>query len=146
MTPVERLAHIQALRPARGRPFIPSAVGRDGPRGFSPDKPAGAERLAEILGAQPARNSFGEHLALNRWFSEPIGAKAGGLPPSGTLDAAVLRLLAPALPSCADNPQNWLFIDTETTGLAGGTGTYPFLIGVAWWDAGGLEVEQFFMR
>ena len=28
----------------------------------------------------------------------------------------------------------------------GGTGTYPFLIAIAWWDAGGLEVEQFFMR
>jgi hypothetical protein len=30
--------------------------------------------------------------------------------------------------------------------LAGGTGTYAFLIGLAWWDAGGLQVEQFFMR
>ena len=28
----------------------------------------------------------------------------------------------------------------------GGTGTYPFLVGIAWWDAGGLQVEQFFMR
>src|SRR4029077_17312899 len=36
--------------------------------------------------------------------------------------------------------------DTETTGLAGGTGTYAFLIGLAWWDAGALQVEQFFMR
>jgi tetratricopeptide (TPR) repeat protein len=30
--------------------------------------------------------------------------------------------------------------------LAGGTGTYAFLIGLAWWDAGGLQVEQLFMR
>ncbi len=28
----------------------------------------------------------------------------------------------------------------------GGTGTYPFLVGIAWWDAGGLQIEQFFMR
>ena len=42
--------------------------------------------------------------------------------------------------------EQWLFLDTETTGLAGGTGTYPFMVGIAWWDAGGLEVEQFFMR
>ena len=56
---------------------------------------------------------------------------------------------ATARPGCAASicdPQQWLFLDTETTGLAGGTGTYPFLIGIAWWDAGGLEVEQFFMR
>ncbi len=44
------------------------------------------------------------------------------------------------------DPEKWLFLDTETTGLAGGTGTYAFLIGLAWWDAGGLQVEQFFMR
>src|ERR1700720_1644652 len=44
------------------------------------------------------------------------------------------------------DPQKWLFLDTETTGLAGGTGTYAFLIGLAWWDAGGLQVEQLFMR
>src|SRR5262249_19390930 len=40
----------------------------------------------------------------------------------------------------------WLFLDTETTGLAGGTGTYAFLVGLAWWDAGGLQVEQLMMR
>src|SRR5258708_20969475 len=45
-----------------------------------------------------------------------------------------------------EDPEKWLFLDTETTGLAGGTGTYAFLIGLAWWDAGGLQVEQFFMR
>ena len=44
------------------------------------------------------------------------------------------------------DPQQWLFLDTETTGLAGGTGTYPFLVGLGWWEGGGLEVEQLFMR
>ena len=146
MTPVDRFARIKALQPARRRPLTASVGGWNAPRGFSAEKPAGAERLAEILGAELRRNSFGEYLALRRWFSEPIGAEAAGVPPPGILDAAVLRLLAPTLPTCANNPQQWLFIDTETTGLAGGTGTYPFLIGVAWWDAGGLAVEQLFMR
>jgi uncharacterized protein YprB with RNaseH-like and TPR domain len=35
-----------------------------------------------------------------------------------------------------------LFFDTETTGLAGGTGTLPFLIGLGWFEAGELHVEQ----
>jgi tetratricopeptide (TPR) repeat protein len=30
--------------------------------------------------------------------------------------------------------------------LAGGTGTYAFLVGIAWWESGGLAIEQFFMR
>ncbi len=35
-----------------------------------------------------------------------------------------------------------LFIDTETTGLSGGTGTLPFLVGLAWFEEGALVVEQ----
>ena len=41
---------------------------------------------------------------------------------------------------------NGFFWIRKRPGLMGGTGTYPFLVGIAWWDAGGLEVEQFFMR
>ncbi len=44
-----------------------------------------------------------------------------------------------------------LFIDTETTGLAGGTGTYAFLVGTGAFDLGGADgdgfvVTQYFMR
>ncbi|MET0284925.1 MAG: ribonuclease H-like domain-containing protein [Polyangiales bacterium] len=35
-----------------------------------------------------------------------------------------------------------LYIDTETTGLAGGSGTLPFLIGMAWFEDERLCVEQ----
>lgn len=108
--------------------------------------PAGAERLAEILCGQTQRNEFGEHLAVRRWFSEAPGDQACACAPEGLLDAGALRLLAPDAPEFVADPREWLFLDTETTGLAGGTGTYAFLVGVAWWDAGGLEVEQFFMR
>jgi uncharacterized protein YprB with RNaseH-like and TPR domain len=38
------------------------------------------------------------------------------------------------------------FLDTETTGLAGGTGTYVFLVGVGVFDKGQFTVHQFFMR
>jgi uncharacterized protein YprB with RNaseH-like and TPR domain len=55
-------------------------------------------------------------------------------------------LLSPDGPQSILDPEQWLFLDTETTGLAGGSGTYAFLIGVAWWESGGLEIEQFFLR
>jgi len=55
-------------------------------------------------------------------------------------------LLVPEAPDEVADPDEWLFLDTETTGLAGGSGTYAFLVGLAWWDGGGLEIEQFFMR
>lgn len=39
-----------------------------------------------------------------------------------------------------------LFLDTETTGLAGGTGTMAFLIGLGWFDQGRFVVRQIFAR
>ncbi len=39
-----------------------------------------------------------------------------------------------------------LFLDTETTGLAGGSGTYVFLTGVGFFTEDGFTVEQYFMR
>jgi uncharacterized protein YprB with RNaseH-like and TPR domain len=39
-----------------------------------------------------------------------------------------------------------LILDTETTGLAGGAGTVPFLVGLAWFEDGGLKLEQLFLH
>jgi len=107
--------------------------------------PGDEDVLGQLLGAGVAKNHFGEHLAIQNWFSTPEFQE----PFSGTIelfsrvrDEAISRKNRAAL---AD-PSKWLFLDTETTGLAGGTGTYAFLIGLAWWDAGGLQVEQLFMR
>jgi hypothetical protein len=38
------------------------------------------------------------------------------------------------------------FLDTETTGLAGGTGTYAFLVGVGVFEGDTFVIHQFFMR
>jgi uncharacterized protein len=156
-----QFGRLKALKPARRRPGMAARAELDVPRGSSPDIPVGAQRLTELLGAQINCNQFGQHLGLRRWFS-PTPARKVGVPgtpgaarmgeaeidsaPENAFDAAALRLLDPAAPSCALDPLKWLFLDTETTGIAGGTGTYPFLVGIARWDAGGLEIEQFFMR
>jgi uncharacterized protein YprB with RNaseH-like and TPR domain len=62
------------------------------------------------------------------------------------LSAELLSLLAldPALARC--DPSRALFLDTETTGLAGGTGTVAFLVGLAWWDGASLVLEQLLVR
>lgn len=38
-----------------------------------------------------------------------------------------------------------VFLDTETTGLAGGTGTYVFLVGLGTWSGTRLRVTQYFL-
>ena len=43
--------------------------------------------------------------------------------------------------------ESFAFLDTETSGLAGGTGTYAFLVGVARFSEGGeFVLQQFFLR
>ncbi len=44
------------------------------------------------------------------------------------------------------DPRRWVFLDTETTGLAGGTGTCAFLVGIGAIDDHGLRVNLYFMR
>jgi len=41
---------------------------------------------------------------------------------------------------------DFLFLDTETTGLSGGTGTVAFLIGTGFFETGEFVLRQFFMR
>lgn len=95
------------------------------------------DQLEQILGATAKTNQHGEYLSLHCWSGEPA---------QYTPNIQALRLLAPEAPEDVSDPEQWLFLDTETTGLAGGSGTYAFLVGIAWWEGGGLEIEQFFMR
>src|SRR5580704_8452103 len=103
-------------------------------RGFSQNIPEGAERLAEILGARLVQNHFGEHLALRKWFSDVANGVKTDCSPLGCgiaderVDASALRLLLPGAPDEVGDPRQWLFLDTETTGIMGGTGTYPFMV------------------
>jgi uncharacterized protein len=136
------LGRLKALRPASGR----EPATRPEPRGRSPEIPEGAECLVRLLQAKIHANEFGEYVALRKWYAEPVTDTPGLGPPEGVLDPAALQLLAPDASREIADPRQWLFLDTETTGITGGTGTYPFMVGIAWWDAGGLEVEQLFMR
>ena len=51
-----------------------------------------------------------------------------------------LNLLAGA--ACGGN---LLFVDLETTGLAGGAGSYAFLVGCGWFERGRFRVRQFLL-
>jgi uncharacterized protein len=44
------------------------------------------------------------------------------------------------------DPQTLVFLDTETSGLAGGTGTFAFLVGAGRYTKDGFHLVQFFMR
>jgi uncharacterized protein YprB with RNaseH-like and TPR domain len=90
-------------------------------------------------------NEFGEHFQTERLFSkfkQHGSADIGALSelPASLLDALSDHEIADVVPA------RWAFLDTETTGLMGGSGTYAFLIGVGRITAEGFRVRQFFMR
>ena len=131
----DRFSRISALKPTR-----PRLSGAELLRA-----PHAEDSLSRLLGAGIGTNRFGEHVVVRNWFSSPeyceISDTSLELLSRGRDETLSKRTRA----ALAD-PSKWLFLDTETTGLAGGTGTYAFLVGLAWWDAGALQVEQFFMR
>src|SRR5690242_10287311 len=133
----DKFARLAALKPAR-----PYALRAGKAVLRAPDE---EDPLGQLLGAGVARNQFGEHLAIRNWYSTPEYVEPSAVTLellSHSREESISRRTRAAL----ENPEKWLFLDTETTGLAGGTGTYAFLVGLAWWDAGGLQVDQFFMR
>ena len=127
----ERFARISAFRPVARREPIPKAADN-------------RDDLLTRIGGEVGRNYYGEYIISRQWYATPEMCAP---------TADVLKLVLPL--KCneieqvlqqATDPEKWLFLDTETTGLAGGTGTYAFLVGLAWWDSGGLRIEQLFMR
>src|SRR5713101_3591019 len=81
-----------------------------------------ADDLARLLGAAVAKNRYGEHLVIRNWFSTPEFSEPSTVSLeilSRALEESTTRRTRAAL----DDPSRWLFLDTETTGLAGGTGT-----------------------
>ena len=121
----DRLSRVAALRPARTC-TVPAGAAQP----FS-------ERLIRLLDGESVLNRLGEHVRVRRTLPQPSAKE--------TVFGA-LAVIAPDPVESIFDPGKWLFLDTETTGLAGGTGTYAFLVGLAWWDEDGFVVEQHFMR
>jgi uncharacterized protein YprB with RNaseH-like and TPR domain len=137
----DRFSRLKALQRPVSLPQTKIGTDVNGTQlGEVPGRPpdvAGSERLATLLGATVCRNPHGEHLSLVSIHGEYAPCNP---------DSSALHLLMPNAPEEVADPKQWLFLDTETTGLSGGTGTYPFLIGLAWWEGSELRIEQLFMR
>jgi uncharacterized protein len=131
----DRFSRLAALKPTRPRPSGAELL----------RAPHAEDSFSRLLGAGIATNRYGQHVLVRNWFSSPehrdiseVSLELLSRGRDGTPSKQMRTALA--------DPSKWLFLDTETTGLAGGTGTYAFLIGLGWWDAGALQVEQFLMR
>jgi hypothetical protein len=72
----------------------------------------------------------------------PVAVRREWFPDDGSQEVGSLSTCLGFAPEDLRRP---LFLDTETTGLSGGTGTVAFLVGLAWRDGDGLALAQFFL-
>ncbi len=102
------------------------------------------EAIEQVVGGRVVDDGAGPLLIVRREY--PLGHAHGRVPLAGARDVApaVLALIAPAAAPARSG--GLLFLDTETTGLAGGTGTYAFLVGAGLVEDDRFVVLQYFMR
>lgn len=109
----------------------------------SPGGLSSPRALESIPGLRPLETALGTvHVAVQSW---PLAHRHGRwqLGWARELDDSALRRLAPGLRP--DELGHAAFVDVETTGLAGGTGTYVFLVGVGAFGEDAFAVQQFFL-
>ena len=108
-----------------------------------PAEPAAAPRadlparyfIEDVLSGEVVKTDHGEHFETERLWERH--RRHGSVDISSLMELPhdlLDPLSSGAIPCC--EPRKWCFLDTETTGLAGGTGTYAFLVGV-----GSIEPE-----
>jgi uncharacterized protein len=110
-----------------------------------PVRRAAAWRVEEVLSGSVVSTAYGEHFETERTWERHRRHGCVDISDLAELSSDLLdSLSAGEIQRCP--PQKWAFLDTETTGLAGGAGTYAFLIGVGHATAEGFRLRQFFMR
>ncbi|HUS07459.1 MAG TPA: ribonuclease H-like domain-containing protein [Bryobacteraceae bacterium] len=101
--------------------------------------------VEQYLSGQEVQTPFGAHFETERLWE--THRRHGSLDISSLCDLPHDLLDAMSEGSLPHTPcAKWAFLDTETTGLAGGSGTYAFLIGVGRITPEGFHLRQFFMR
>ncbi|MDE0913799.1 MAG: ribonuclease H-like domain-containing protein [Planctomycetota bacterium] len=118
-----------------------------------PEPPVGTELLDDPgthTSGDPAdlgqcRGPAGDYLARCQDFERDTSHGAWRLGGVKGLDPRAFALLC-GDESLADlDPERAVYLDTETTGLSGGAGTYVFMVGLGWFEGGAFKVWQGFL-
>ncbi len=106
-------------------------------------------RWEEALPGEVVETAFGRHFETERLYAAHRHHGSADIGALSELPADLLGTISGGTIAAA-GPEEWAFLDTETTGLGGGSahgsGTCAFLIGVGRIEREGFRVRQFFMR
>ncbi len=140
-----RVARIDRKYAASGEPAERQAEQPGKPSDRRPDWPPSRYFIEELMSGEVVRTPHGEHFETGKLWERH--RRHGSVDISDLMELPE-DLLAPLSSGAIAraHPTRWAFLDTETTGLAGGTGTCAFLIGVGSIEPEGFRLRQFFMR
>ena len=117
----------------------------DGPPPAPRPLPAQGCSIEQLIAGEVVRTPHGEHFETEKLWERHRRHGSVDISDLADLPADLLDSLSGgAIPSSP--PARWAFLDTETTGLMGGTGTCAFLVGVGAIEPAGFRLRQFFMR
>jgi uncharacterized protein YprB with RNaseH-like and TPR domain len=99
-----------------------------------------------VLEATTVKTPFGEHLIVEKAY--PCSYMHGEIKLDSVFNVSgeILKLIAKNCDYEGFDFSQAVFIDTETTGLAGGTGTLAFLTGAGFFEKNGFKILQYFIR
>ena len=107
--------------------------------------PAQRRAAPESLPGEEIETEYGKHFEFETFYPSHRRHGSSEISDLAEMPADLLETLSHG--SVRDvPPREWAFLDTETTGLAGGTGTCAFLVGVGRIAPDGFRVRQFLMR
>lgn len=102
--------------------------------------------LEKIISGEEVENRHGKFFLASDILTGNCRHGCRNLSEALNLDMQAAALLANDPVIGNFNCDDGLFLDTETTGLAGGTGTMAFLIGLGWFEEGCFNVRQIMAR
>ena len=123
----------------------PTAPAVAAPPPLLADDPPPGQFIEDLLTGEVVQTPHGEHFETEKLWERHRRHGSVDISSLAELPEDLLQALsAGAVPH--SQPVKWAFLDTETTGLAGGSGTYAFLVGVGSIEPAGFRLRQFFMR
>ena len=114
------------------------------PQKTSPAPPQPKLDLDPYLGGAEVVTPYGPCYLITKEL--PLDRRHGGWKLGEVFQASYHKLARFGQPRGELNLESTLFLDTETTGLAGGTGTYAFLVGLGYFTPESFVVKQVLMR
>lgn len=134
----QRIAAVTAAAPERA----PSPVIETPP---VPLEEARRGDIRDWMDGSEVRTEHGAHFESRRLWNNHQRHGSVYISDLQEMPADLLRAISEEQLPRVD-PRRIAFLDTETTGLAGGSGTYAFLIGIGALTEDGFELRHFFLR